>query len=250
MVTAATGTGARRAWQPSFFFWMTVAMAVLVCSGFALTYWQPLLTGNLNPLPPVVHLHGLFYFGWMVLLLVQPAMVGAGNLTMHRSLGSFGIAIATGVLITGTLLTLLFGNAYPTDTPNYYDFTYLGYAAVLLFGVLFTLAIRQTRQPDNHRRLMLLATIPLLPPGINRLYQVSLNLAEAPVLAPYLTMDVLLAAIFAAHHFKWIGQHGIGFRLRQGRDFGLGASLTRILQGVNKGQILGERSPAKGCANE
>jgi hypothetical protein len=195
MVTAATGTGARRAWQPSFFFWMTVAMAVLVYSGFALTYWQPLLTGNLNPLPPVVHLHGLFYFGWMVLLLVQPALVGAGNLTLHRSLGSFGIAIATGVLITGTLLTLLFGNAYPTDTPNYYDFTYLGYAAVLLFGVLFTLAIRQTRQPDNHRRLMLLATIPLLPPGINRLYQVSLNLAEAPVLATYLTMDVLLAAI-------------------------------------------------------
>jgi hypothetical protein len=57
------------------------------------------------------------------------------------------------------------------------------------------LAIRNTRKPDYHRRLILFATIPLLPPGINRLYQVTMSLPNVPVLATYLTMDAIVAAM-------------------------------------------------------
>ena len=47
--------------KPSFFFWVAVVMAVFVFGGFGMTYWKPLLTGNLYPLPPVVHVHGFFF---------------------------------------------------------------------------------------------------------------------------------------------------------------------------------------------
>jgi hypothetical protein len=180
-------------------------MAFFIFSGFGLTYWQPMATGTLQPLPPIVHLHGFFFSLWMLLLVTQAGLIGVKNIAWHRSLGTFGIAVATGVLLTGAFITLLFGAADSPDTPRYYDLMYLGITALLGFGTLFTLAIRQVRKPDNHRRLILLATIPLLPPGINRLYQVAFSLSDLPVLATYLTMDVLLAAILI-HDWRTLGK--------------------------------------------
>jgi hypothetical protein len=72
---------------------------------------------------------------------------------------------------------------------------YLSLMALAGFGVLFTLAMRAVRDPENHRRLILFATIPLLPPGINRTYQVLGQLDYLPVLATYLTMVAIAAAI-------------------------------------------------------
>jgi len=195
MATTMTAGAVRRGFRPSFFFWMTVAMACCIFSGFGLTYWAPMATGTLAKLPPIVHVHGLFYSAWIVLLVTQASLIGAANVAMHRTLGTFGIAIATGVLFTGALITVLFGRATPTNTPFYYDLMYLGLTAVLGFGALFTLAIRRTRIPAQHRLLILFATIPLLPPGINRFYQVTFSLNYLPVLATYLTMDALVATI-------------------------------------------------------
>jgi hypothetical protein len=82
---------------------------------------------------------------------------------------------------------------------------YLSLAALGGFGVLFTLAIRQVRSPENHRRLILFATIPLLPPGINRTYQVLGQLDYLPVLATYLTMAAIATAI-VVHDYRTNGK--------------------------------------------
>lgn len=44
--------------------------------------------------------------------------------------------------------------------------------AVAGFTLLFTLAIRNVRKPDVHKRLILFAILPILPPGVNLFYQV------------------------------------------------------------------------------
>jgi len=182
--------------RPSFFFWMTMIMAFLVFGGFGLTYWQPMVSRTLEPLPPVVHLHGLFYSLWMILLVVQSFLINVRNVQLHRSLGTFGIAIATGVIILGSLITILFGRFQSANPPpDYYNLMYLGVVAVLCFGSLFCLAIRNVRYPDNHRRFILFATISLLAPGINRLYMVPFSLTSLPLPAMYLTLDALITAI-------------------------------------------------------
>jgi hypothetical protein len=195
MATTMTAGGLRTGFRPSFFFWMTVVMACFIFSGFGITYWAPMASGTLTKLPPIVHVHGMLYSAWIVLLVTQASLIGARSVALHRSMGTFGIAIATGVLFTGALITVMFGRATPTATPFYYDLMYLGITAVVAFGALFTLAIRRTRIPEQHRLLILFATIPLLPPGINRLYRGAFALADLPVLATYLTMDVLVAAL-------------------------------------------------------
>jgi hypothetical protein len=226
MSTTMTAGAVRRGFRPSFFFWMTVVMAAFVFGGFGITYWAPMATGTLTALPPIVHLHGILYSTWIVLLVTQASLIGVRNVALHRSMGTFGIAIATGVLLTGAFITVMFGRATPTETPFYYDLMYLGITAVLAFGALFTLAIRRTRTPQQHRLLILFATIPLLPPGINRLYMGVFALTDLPVFATYLTMDVMVAALLA---YDWRANGTLSKASITGAAVVLGAQIVHFL---------------------
>lgn len=196
--------------RPSFYFWMVMLMALFVFGGFGMTYWYPLAAGTFRPAPPVVHLHGLTYFCWMVLLIAQASLVHVRNVALHRSLGMFGIALATAVIIMGSLITIL-GASRSSGAAAHG--IYLGITAVTGFGFLFTLALRNTRRPDVHRRLMLFAMLPILPPGIHRLYMVPLGLQTFPVVAMYLTLDAMALAIIVHQwrrsgtldKYTWIG---------------------------------------------
>ena len=195
----------RTSFRPSFYFWVVLVMALFVFGGFSLAALQRYLTSDPITMPPVVHLHGVTFISWMTLLMVQTWLINVKNVALHRSLGTFGIALGTAVLFTGALITLLGGTGDPAASLFYYDLQYLAYMALLGFGILFTLAMRQTRNPENHRRLILFATIPLLPPGINRTYQVLFQLDYLPVLATYLTMAAIATAILV-HQWRTTGK--------------------------------------------
>lgn len=196
MATTIAEREIRHSFEPSFFFWIAVVMAGFVLGGFGLTYWQPMLSGSGPPFPPIVHIHAFIFSGWMILLMVQSLLINTKNVSLHRSVGTFGIVIATAMLITSAEVTVLFGHFTEANPgPDYYGLMYLSVMAVIGFGTLFCLAIRNVRRPEYHRRLILFATLPLLPPGINRLYMVTLGLERIPLLAMYLTLDALCAAI-------------------------------------------------------
>ncbi len=214
MSEAAAASSASVSFRPSFYTGMTLLMAFFVFGGFGMTYWAPLATGNFPPAPLVVHLHGLVYFSWMILLIVQPLLVNVRNVALHRSVGTFGIALATLVMAMGLLITLL-GSTGGRENPSgsYFDGMYLGVMAVTGFGLLFTLAIRNVRRPEIHKRLILLAMLPILPPGIHRLYMVPFGISYFPIVPMYLTLDAMALAILV-HEWRsnaristytWIG---------------------------------------------
>jgi hypothetical protein len=207
MSTVASEHSIRASFRPSFYFWIALVMAFFIFGGFSLAALERYVTNDAKTMPPVVHLHGITFISWMTLLMVQTYLINVRNVALHRSLGTFGIALGTAVLFTGALITLLgMSNGNPSG-PFYYDLMYLSVMALLGFGFLFTLAIRQVRKPENHRRLILLATIPLLPPGINRMYQVVFQLDYLPVLATYLTMAAIATAILV-HDWRTTGRIG------------------------------------------
>jgi len=203
---AAASSDTVRTFRPSFFFWMTLVMCFFVFGGFGMTYLFPLTRGTFPPAPPIVHLHGLIFFSWMILLVVQAGLVGAGNVKLHRSLGTFGIAHAAVVIYTGIMLQLIassrgLGSGNPSGT----DGLYLGLAAFVGFILMFTLAIRNTRRPEIHKRMILLAMLPVLPPGVNRFWYVSLGLDDFfPVAHLYLTLWSMAIAVLV-HEWRRTG---------------------------------------------
>ena len=185
-----------RIFRPSFFFWMTLIMCLFVFGGFGMSYLVPLGEGSFPPAPPIVHLHGLVFMSWMVLLAVQPALVGAGNVKLHRSVGTWMIAHGSVAITLGLLLQLI-GTRFAMDkgfAPGT-DGLYLGLCAFFGFAIMFILAIRNTRRPEIHKRMILFAMLPVLPPGVNRFWSHLLGLEPIPVVPLYLTLWFLAAAI-------------------------------------------------------
>jgi hypothetical protein len=187
-------------------------MAFFVFGGFGMTYLAPLAAGTFQPAPPVVHLHGLVFFAWTVLLVTQAALVNVRNVRLHRSLGTFGIAWAGIVTFVGLLITLL-SAAAGIHGPDDAALLYLSLLAPPSFAILFAMAIRAVRTPAVHRNLILLAMVSILMPGINRFYMMTFGLGRVPFYATYLTMDAMLAAVLwherrvtgAVSRASWIG---------------------------------------------
>ena len=220
MSSVPAGYVVRREARLSFYFWIALVMAAYVFGGFSLAALQRYFANDPRTMPPVVHLHGVTFISWMTLLMVQTWLINVKNVALHRSLGTFGIALGTAVLFTGSLISLLgFSGPGAQRSPFYYDLMYLSVMAMLGFGFLFTLAIRQARNPEIHRRLILFATIPLLPPGINRTYQVLGQLDYLPVLATYLTMAAIAAAL-VLHDWRANGKLNFGTKVGAAVVFG------------------------------
>lgn len=209
----------------SFYFWTAFVMAAYVFGGFSLAALQRYLTNDPKTMPPVVHLHGVTFISWMTLLMVQTWLINVKNVALHRSLGTFGIALATAVLFTGMLIVALSMSTGTPTAPFYYDLNYLSLAALGGFVTLFTLAIRHVRDPDNHRLLILFAVIPMLPPGINRTYQVLGQLNYLPVPATYLTMAAIAAALIV-HDYRTNGR--LSFASKVGGAIVFGQQLLHV----------------------
>jgi hypothetical protein len=162
-MTAITSGAPARTGVGSFYTWMAVASVAVAFLGFIPTYFQPMAAGAFTA-NPVVHLHGLVFFGWTLFALVQTSFVPTGRVALHRSVGLAGISLATLLVVLGTLAALnslrtavAFGQAEAGEA-----FLIVPLSLMLTFGVLFTAAIANIKRPERHRRLMLLATVSLL----------------------------------------------------------------------------------------
>ncbi|MBT2132894.1 hypothetical protein KK137_00985 [Croceibacterium sp. LX-88] len=196
-VAAATLTPVGSRFRPSFYFWMTLAMCLFVFAGFGLHSFLPALQGNFPPAPPIVHLHGMVFVAWMLLLLVQSALVCSGNAKLHRALGIWGIAQGTATILIGLLMQLIAsGRGHAAGRPAGTDGLYLGLLAFLGFALMFALAIGNRTRPDVHRRMILFAMLPVIPPGVNRFWANVLGLDDpVPTFWLYLTLWSMAAAI-------------------------------------------------------
>jgi hypothetical protein len=203
---AITVPKAARGFRPSFFFAMTLAMGLFVFGGFGMSYLVPMSEGTFKPAPAIVHLHGLIFMAWMILLVVQSGLVGAGNVRLHRSLGTWLIAHGSVAICAGLLLQLIATrSAMLKGFEPGTDGLYLGLCAFIGFSTMFTLAIRNTRRPQIHKRMILFAMLPVLPPGVNRFWSHALGLEPIPVIPLYLTLWSMAAAILL-HEWRRTGR--------------------------------------------
>jgi hypothetical protein len=151
---------------------MTIAIFAVVYVGFARSFflrpWFPEF-----PVPPerFFLLHGLVFASWIVLLLVQPLLVAAGRSDLHRRLGGFGVVLAIGVVLSGVYGALLAAgrpggfNGVPVPPTA---FLAVPLFDMLMFATFVSLALRAVRNPQAHKRWMLLAAMTMLMPAFAR----------------------------------------------------------------------------------
>jgi hypothetical protein len=185
-----------------FYVWMSGVCLGVAVIGFAPTYWLQLAPGTFVG-SPLLHLHGVLFSAWPAYLLLQTTLAARGRIARHRAWGLLGISLATAMVFTGfavandvlvTRLAAGYGN--PARA-----FHIASTSIIALFGGFVFVAIAYASRPEIHKRLMLLATVSMLPPAIARLFfamSVGIGPGLRPGLGPPRTVEgVLLPALIA-----------------------------------------------------
>ena len=161
---------ANRRRERLFYTGMSVAFLFIVFAGFARTYYLRPYFGT-PQLTPLLHLHGLIFTSWIVLLLTQTVLVAAKRTAVHRRLGWAGAALALLMILVGTTTAVVRAKLVevPPGSPSPLAFLTIPLGDMLVFALLIGAGFYYRRRPDVHKRLMLLATIAILPAAVARL---------------------------------------------------------------------------------
>jgi hypothetical protein len=153
-----------------FYRWAAVALALIVFVGFARSFYLRAEFGK-QALPLPLQLHGLVLTSWFVLFFVQTYLVAAHRVDLHRRLGVFGAGLAAVVLAVGSITLVVAAAHHSVLGSDLFFQLLIGFDGlhILVFAGLVAYAVVLRRQPEFHKRLMLLATISLLPPAIGRI---------------------------------------------------------------------------------
>jgi hypothetical protein len=206
-------------------------------------------SGQQSVPPPVVHFHAVSMSLWLLLLLAQSILASRQRLDIHRKLGLISLVLAPCILVSmygmdmygvetfAVESNVLASSDAPPDRSvqlkQYVSSILIIHGASYLFFPAFYLWALFVRRKDNetHKRLIILATLVLMIPGIGRLLSVTrvlpdfgLNIIDARhfylllLIAPalvyevvkhrvphrsYLIGVVLLGSWMIAAHFLW-----------------------------------------------
>jgi hypothetical protein len=180
-------------------------MAVLMCAcvfiGFSPTYFQ---AGILRaPLPsPILHVHGAVFTLWMLLFLVQAALVSAHRVKWHRSLGTVAFCLPPIMIVLGVIAAVdaLHRGVQigPLDPGVSFAIPTIGLIGFVLIGFVIVIyaSWRARRRPDTHKRLILLATIGLVEAAFGRFPWGRIGLPPAAGALTGLGILVLLVIVY------------------------------------------------------
>jgi hypothetical protein len=201
---------ASRVTERSFFGGMALLLAVVVVTGFSHSYFGAGMV--LAPLPNLlVHLHATVFTSWMILFLVQTALVSARQVAWHRRLGIAAYCLPLMMVPLGTITGLdelrresvvdrVTGLVtVPDFSANFFAESLLGIA---LFAVVVFASWRARRVSASHKRLVLYATIGLASGALIRFPWRAMGLGFVRDAAPVYALGILLLLMVAYDLFS------------------------------------------------
>jgi len=109
---------------------------------------------------------------WVTLFVAQVFLVRTKNIRIHQRLGMFSIALASLAVISGFFTAIAAAkNGAASSPPGIPRLSFLTVPLVdlITFSVLFAAAIYYRKKAANHKRIMLVLAVSLLPPAIARI---------------------------------------------------------------------------------
>ena len=157
-----------------FYLGMTLVLAAIVFTGFMPTLFGRALF-NVPTMPGHLYVHGIVLAAWFALLVTQASLVGR-QLAVHRQLGWAAVGFAILIPVAGMATQLAMPAHIRSSGADLAPFMelietvfWLNLVASVQFAGFVTAAICLRKQPESHKRLMLLASIAIIQPAAARL---------------------------------------------------------------------------------
>jgi len=157
-----------------FFIAFTLVFALIVFTGFSRSFFLPLAHGTLSK-PLIVHLHGLLFFAWTALLILQAALAATKRLRLHRRIGSIAGWLVLPMLLMGAVVAArdTIHDFKAGDGEAALSFFYGELADLAMFGLLAGGAMLLRHKPDYHKRWVILGSLGLVGAAIGRIPEIS-----------------------------------------------------------------------------
>lgn len=166
-----SGAAARAGAPDRLYAYAALGVAALVFAGFARSYYLRAFF-SARHLTPLAHLHGILMTGWIVLFVMQAQLIARRRVAVHRRLGVLGAALAAVIVLVGSLtVAAVIHRRFPGAGVARFARIFVEFDGLSLwvFGALVCAALAWRGRPDVHKRLMLCATVALLPPAVGRI---------------------------------------------------------------------------------
>ena len=153
----------KRFFSRYFYFSMALLMAGLAVWAFSDTVDAHLLHAK-PPRPLLLWFHGAVFTAWIVLFIAQSALVRVRKVSVHRTLGWLGAALAAIMVVSGLIVSVAMLRFEMTvlHHKNVAPFLAILWCDMIIFGGCMALAIYFRKRPEYHRRLVLMATCQLM----------------------------------------------------------------------------------------
>lgn len=180
-----------------FYSFMSVLTLVIVVIGFGHVY-APKLLSNTN-VPLVIHVHAALFTSWLFVFVLQCFFILKKKINWHIRLGKIGVILAWIMLVSGIVTATDAAKSGHIGIPgvefkSVEGFLLLNFSSAIIFTILVTAGIIFRKQPDYHKRFMLMASVAgLAPPGISRLPLIS---GHTPAIAGLIMIFILMAPLY------------------------------------------------------
>ena len=201
--------------RSGFFFWVSVLLLAFLLIGFSPTlYLREFFP--VEPIPGYLYAHGIILTGWFVWLVLQTSLVRNGSTATHRRMGVIGAVIGAAVVVAGPMAALgvvgrLRGAGLDWDTDmsaiaevGVQGVPMLNFAAQVVWGNLVSIAVFAgmlaaavllRRNPQAHKRLMLLGSITIMGPVLARISRWPIFGGEDSAFIPVMMVSLVVAVV-------------------------------------------------------
>lgn len=134
-----------------------------------LAFWFTYFTRILDQANYRMHLHGMALILWCLMLISQAYLIRVNKRALHKQIGKFSYLLVPFMLFTTVdLLRYQLRDLPELKTMDYF-FVALVINALIVFAILYGLAIFYRRQSGLHARFMLCTIFPMFTPATDRI---------------------------------------------------------------------------------
>jgi hypothetical protein len=152
-----------------FYLAMSVLMIAIVVWGFGHTV-NDVLFHPAVPRPRILWLHAAVFSGWLLLFLLQSALVRTHNVRLHRTLGWFVSGVGVLMIALGITTAIILGHF---DVAVLHEagadvFEFISFGDMAIFATWLALGILWRKKPRLHRPIFFIATCGLIGAAFGR----------------------------------------------------------------------------------
>lgn len=215
-----------------FFTTITLAMLAVAVAGFLPSLIHT--DGRRAPVSSLAAAHGILFFAWLIIYLVQSRLIATGHLAIHRRVGlaaSFVMMLMVPLGYAATVAMVRRGFDLSGDLRIDQDpasAATFPFTDILLFSLLAVAALAYRRRPEIHKSLMLFANIVLMGAPLAHFIGHIPRLAALPAAIIMIPISAFLIAAVARDY--WL--------TRKVRPLTLGLATALFLSGPLRAGLL------------